>query len=109
MQLAFMNHFPLFALVLRVKDPWRLPGGLYFNFVPDRVGDGSRSANLGGMAVPGARAILDGNSNDSESKGSQHLATTLVPILEVCTLFSTPRLWLDALRNVTFFGVLSLS
>jgi hypothetical protein len=24
--LAFMNHFPLFALVLRVKDPWRLPG-----------------------------------------------------------------------------------
>ncbi|KAE9406889.1 Gpi1-domain-containing protein [Gymnopus androsaceus JB14] len=82
MQLAFMNHFPLFALVLRVKDPWRLPGGIYFNFVPDRVGDGSRSANLGGMAVPGARATLDGNSNDSESKGSQHLATTLVPVLE---------------------------
>ena len=24
--LAFMNHFPLFALTLRVKDPWRLPG-----------------------------------------------------------------------------------
>lgn len=24
--LAFINHFPLFALVLRVKDPWRLPG-----------------------------------------------------------------------------------
>ncbi|PBK61009.1 Gpi1-domain-containing protein [Armillaria solidipes] len=29
-QLAFMNHFPLFALMLRVKDPWRLPGGIYF-------------------------------------------------------------------------------
>ncbi|KAF8646007.1 hypothetical protein AX16_007433 [Volvariella volvacea WC 439] len=27
--LAFMNHFPLFALMLRVKDPWRLPGGVY--------------------------------------------------------------------------------
>lgn len=26
MMLAFMNHFPLFALTLRVKDPWRLPG-----------------------------------------------------------------------------------
>ncbi len=26
MQLAFMNHFPLFALMLRAKDPWRLPG-----------------------------------------------------------------------------------
>ncbi|KAK1230583.1 pig-Q [Marasmius sp. AFHP31] len=30
-QLAFMNHFPLFALMLRVKDPSRLPGGLYFS------------------------------------------------------------------------------
>ncbi|TFK68904.1 Gpi1-domain-containing protein [Pluteus cervinus] len=29
--LAFMNHFPLFALLLRIKDPWRLPGGIYFN------------------------------------------------------------------------------
>ncbi|KAJ7199594.1 N-acetylglucosaminyl transferase component-domain-containing protein [Mycena pura] len=28
-QLAFMNHFPLFALMLRVKDPWRLSGGIY--------------------------------------------------------------------------------
>ncbi|KAF9005215.1 N-acetylglucosaminyl transferase component-domain-containing protein [Cyathus striatus] len=26
--LAFMNHFPLFALMLRLKDPWRLPGGI---------------------------------------------------------------------------------
>jgi phosphatidylinositol N-acetylglucosaminyltransferase subunit Q len=24
--LAFLNHFPLFALMLRVKDPGRLPG-----------------------------------------------------------------------------------
>jgi len=28
--LAFMHHFPLFALMLRMKDPWRLPGGVYF-------------------------------------------------------------------------------
>jgi len=27
--LAFVNHFPLFALVLRLKDPKRLPGGIY--------------------------------------------------------------------------------
>ncbi|CAE6490381.1 unnamed protein product [Rhizoctonia solani] len=26
--LAFLNHFPLFALMLRVKDPARLPGGV---------------------------------------------------------------------------------
>ncbi|KIK55662.1 hypothetical protein GYMLUDRAFT_230709 [Collybiopsis luxurians FD-317 M1] len=33
MLLAFMNHFPLFVLVLRVKDAWRLPAGVYFDFV----------------------------------------------------------------------------
>lgn len=26
--LAFMNHFPLFAVMLRLKDPARLPGEL---------------------------------------------------------------------------------
>lgn len=28
--LAFLNHFPLFALMLRVKDSRRLPGGIRF-------------------------------------------------------------------------------
>ncbi|OCB88557.1 hypothetical protein A7U60_g4260 [Sanghuangporus baumii] len=28
--LALLNHFPLFALTLRIKDPWRLPGGIVF-------------------------------------------------------------------------------
>ncbi|CRG85255.1 phosphatidylinositol glycan, class Q [Talaromyces islandicus] len=28
--LAFLNHFPLFALMLRVKDSGRLPGGIHF-------------------------------------------------------------------------------
>ncbi|PVI06895.1 Gpi1-domain-containing protein [Periconia macrospinosa] len=28
--LACLNHFPLFALMLRVKDSRRLPGGIYF-------------------------------------------------------------------------------
>ena len=27
--LAFMNHFPLFAVMLRLKDPSRLPGDSY--------------------------------------------------------------------------------
>ncbi|KAJ3866137.1 N-acetylglucosaminyl transferase component-domain-containing protein, partial [Lentinula novae-zelandiae] len=35
-QLAFMNHFPLFTLVLRLKDPWRIPGGTYFDFVENQ-------------------------------------------------------------------------
>jgi len=28
--LALLNHFPLFSLMLKVKDPLRLPGGIYF-------------------------------------------------------------------------------
>ncbi|KAJ3569710.1 hypothetical protein NP233_g4881 [Leucocoprinus birnbaumii] len=28
--LTLINHFPLFALMLSVKDTWRLPGGVYF-------------------------------------------------------------------------------
>jgi hypothetical protein len=29
--LAFMNHFPLFALMQKAKDPWRIPGDVEFN------------------------------------------------------------------------------
>lgn len=31
--LACLNHFPLFALMLRIKDPWRLPGGIRFELL----------------------------------------------------------------------------
>jgi len=30
MGLACLNHFPLFAVMLRLKDPGRLPGGICF-------------------------------------------------------------------------------
>ncbi|PFH49160.1 hypothetical protein AMATHDRAFT_148221 [Amanita thiersii Skay4041] len=33
--LAFLNHFPLFALVLRIKDPARIPGSLCFQLSVD--------------------------------------------------------------------------
>ncbi|KAI8067120.1 N-acetylglucosaminyl transferase component-domain-containing protein [Gongronella butleri] len=32
--LAFFNHFPLFAIMLRVKDPDRVPGGIRFDVFP---------------------------------------------------------------------------
>ena len=32
--LACLNHFPLFALMLRVKDRKRLPGGIHFKLLP---------------------------------------------------------------------------
>lgn len=31
--LAFLNHFPLFALMLKVKDSRRLPGGVHFELL----------------------------------------------------------------------------
>lgn len=31
--LAMLNHFPLFAVMLRVKDPKRLPGGIRFTVI----------------------------------------------------------------------------
>jgi len=31
-----INHFPLFALILRVKDPRRLPGSTYFRVISDK-------------------------------------------------------------------------
>ena len=31
--LACLNHFPLFALMLRAKDPGRLPGGINFSLI----------------------------------------------------------------------------
>ncbi|KAL4958198.1 muts domain V-domain-containing protein [Aspergillus filifer] len=40
--LAFLNHFPLFALMLRVKDSRRLPGGIRFDLrlEPDNSSNG---------------------------------------------------------------------
>ncbi|KAI8390469.1 related to Phosphatidylinositol N-acetylglucosaminyltransferase subunit GPI1 [Nakaseomyces glabratus] len=37
--IALINHFPLFALLLRLKDPMRIPGGVYFttSFNQDRI------------------------------------------------------------------------
>lgn len=74
MQLAFMNHFPLFALVLRVKDPWRLPGGLYFEFVEataNKIGPAGGSSRSG----PGITS--------SEAQEGPHLVSSLIPILKV--------------------------
>ncbi|OCK80666.1 N-acetylglucosaminyl transferase component Gpi1 [Lepidopterella palustris CBS 459.81] len=34
--LAFLNHFPLFALMLRIKDSRRLPGGIRFDLQDTR-------------------------------------------------------------------------
>ncbi|KKA27017.1 hypothetical protein TD95_000534 [Thielaviopsis punctulata] len=46
--LSCLNHFPLFAIMLRIKDPKRLPGGIRFELcdIKDYYPDGS-SVNVG--------------------------------------------------------------
>ncbi|RAL10893.1 uncharacterized protein BO97DRAFT_435759 [Aspergillus homomorphus CBS 101889] len=47
--LAFLNHFPLFALMLRVKDSRRLPGGIRFEL---REEHDKSTANKSAASVP---------------------------------------------------------
>jgi hypothetical protein len=51
--LAFMNHFPLFVLMLRVKDPLRLPGGIVF--VPSKQ---SNAAEIKVRVVLASHTVL---------------------------------------------------
>ncbi|OKL59263.1 hypothetical protein UA08_05564 [Talaromyces atroroseus] len=44
--LAFLNHFPLFALMLRVKDPGRLPGGIYFSLREEVIKPSSKQKDV---------------------------------------------------------------
>ncbi|KAJ5174686.1 uncharacterized protein N7482_000563 [Penicillium canariense] len=63
--LAFLNHFPLFALMLRVKDSRRLPGGIRFELrdgLSKNSTDGDSSAvsyiHLESIPLP-LRAMFD--------------------------------------------------
>ncbi|KAF7719704.1 Phosphatidylinositol N-acetylglucosaminyltransferase subunit Q [Penicillium ucsense] len=47
--LAFLNHFPLFALMLRVKDSRRLPGGIRFE-LRESLGGGLNAADLSAVS-----------------------------------------------------------
>ncbi|KAI1325391.1 n-acetylglucosaminyl transferase component GPI1 [Xylariaceae sp. FL0255] len=53
--LSCLNHFPLFALMLRAKDPRRLPGGVHFELrdTPNR-----RSSNLNSSASSSPMSVI---------------------------------------------------
>ncbi|KAF9554858.1 Gpi1-domain-containing protein [Agrocybe pediades] len=61
--LALLHHFPLFAIMLRVKDRGRLSGGVYFCVHPPRrvhLGPNKRDAKHevgGGADVPGYMSL----------------------------------------------------
>lgn len=56
MGLACLNHFPLFAVMLRIKDPGRLPGGICFELL-DTLKDESSKTGPGGI-TPTAYVLL---------------------------------------------------
>lgn len=49
--LACLNHFPLFALMLRVKDSQRLPGGIRFELIDARPQPQAIPEQKGGLAT----------------------------------------------------------
>lgn len=48
--IALINHFPLFALLLKLKDPLRIPGGIYYRF--DEVDDNEIVLTLHNKPMP---------------------------------------------------------
>ncbi|KAL9085949.1 MAG: hypothetical protein Q9159_004449 [Coniocarpon cinnabarinum] len=51
--LACLNHFPLFALMLRAKDPGRLPGGIRFELQgPNKSAPRTSATTANGTAHP---------------------------------------------------------
>jgi phosphatidylinositol N-acetylglucosaminyltransferase subunit Q len=56
--LACLNHFPLFALMLRFKDSLRLPGGIHFQLQDPPPSSSSSSPHLSEPAAPTSRIYL---------------------------------------------------
>lgn len=90
---AFMNHFPLFAVMLRFKDPARLPGGLHFEMKTEIDASGTQpylcmSVRLMEVtwAVPAdeaarriIRSIWPASSFNSESRTRSNRSVTVRP------------------------------
>lgn len=74
--LACLNHFPLFALMLRFKDSGRLPGGIMFD-----LGSGR------GVVVPEAAPVHEG------------CAPTSFIHLKVCSIVTSACLFLSTLET----------
>ena len=65
--LAFLNHFPLFALMLRVKDSKRLPGGLHFHLLDTEQIKVPRQEENGPEEQDGGEGEDSEDSEDSEN------------------------------------------
>jgi phosphatidylinositol glycan class Q protein len=71
--LACLNHFPLFALMLRLKDSKRLPGGIYFALLKPEISTIQTPSNA------------DSTDTDSDKESPSHQSST-----SYISLSSTP-------------------
>lgn len=73
--LACLNHFPLFALMLRLKDSRRLPGGIHFTLhqFPSSVGGGDIPPQL-------ADETQDSDSDQSPYANVSYINLTSTPL-----------------------------
>ncbi|KAL6252594.1 pig-Q [Rhinocladiella similis] len=76
--LACLNHFPLFALMLRIKDSKRLPGGVHFQLVDTELFQLPRQT--------GAEHSDGASQDNAEEEADEALATSVAYI----KLSSTP-------------------
>jgi phosphatidylinositol glycan class Q protein len=86
--LAFLNHFPLFALMLRVKDSKRLPGGLHFQLLETQPIEGTRQDK---QAPKDINEEGEADHDDEESEESEDSDTGSSPMtVAYINLSSTP-------------------
>lgn len=78
--LACLNHFPLFALMLRVKDSQRLPGGIRFELIDARAQP---------QAIPEQKDGLATDEKTSEEAGLPIPPTSHIYLKSVPLSFST--------------------
>lgn len=84
--LAFLNHFPLFALMLRVKDSRRLPGGLHFQLLETQPVEVPHEDNQRQQDNGGEEGDDDGEKEESEDSDTESNQTVVAYIY----LSSTP-------------------
>ncbi|KAH8644105.1 N-acetylglucosaminyl-phosphatidylinositol biosynthetic protein [Alternaria alternata] len=91
MGLACLNHFPLFAVMLRLKDPGRLPGGIYFEL--QNTTDASSNTAGSVNSPPTAYVLLkvcrfSRRSPPAPTKDKESVMVDRVPLL----VLETPQL-----------------
>ncbi|EON65103.1 hypothetical protein W97_04338 [Coniosporium apollinis CBS 100218] len=85
--LACLNHFPLFALMLRIKDSQRLPGGIRFDLQDTRCGHMVEQADSAPMSCISLKSVplpLDAMFNEYFQLGNRIRKHYISPGVFLC-------------------------